>query len=201
VALLWTRATKGAHPGIARNVVIAIVALGLGVLFLDSTASTFVAPGGRILGALLLGYAVLRGQIEGLDLKVRFALSKSTIAAVFIAVFFIASEAAQQFFGDTLGSTYVGIGVAGTLVFAMAPLQRAAEKLAAKAVPVSMESTAAPARPDDREDAYRRAVRLALRGGISRVEDHDLAVLADQLHVGARRALEIREELEQGAAA
>ncbi|HVM45125.1 MAG TPA: hypothetical protein VM582_04250, partial [Candidatus Thermoplasmatota archaeon] len=80
----------------------------------------------RTVGILLLVYAIVRHQLLGIDVKVRWGISKSTVAAVFIAVFFVASEAAQQFFGDSLGSTYVGIAAAGALVFAMAPLQRAA---------------------------------------------------------------------------
>lgn len=145
----------------------------------------------------LLAYVVLRGQIPGLDVKVRWGLSKSTVAAVFIAVFFIVSETTQQFFGETLGSAYVGIAAAGTLVFAIAPLQRAAERLAEKAIPAPIDSPRARAAPDAQEVAYRAAVRLALRGGISRNEELDLARIAEAHALSPLRALQLRHEVEE----
>lgn len=147
---------------------------------------------------LIATYALLRHQLLGLDVRLRFAISKSSIAAVFIAVFFIASEAAQQFFGETLGSTYVGIAAAGLLVFAMAPLQRVAERLAEKAIP-----TGGPAPPTTHtnEDLYRRALRIALVDRtIERHEELTLAELSERLHIGHKRALELRHEIEGEAA-
>lgn len=147
----------------------------------------------RLAGVAILAYAIVRHQLLGIDVKLRWGISKTTVAGAFIAVFFVASELAQQFFGETLGSSYVGILAAGALVFAIAPLSSLADRLAEKAVPV-----AGPASVDGSVDAYRRAVRLAMRGGITREEEHDLAFLADRLGVGAKRALEVREELERG---
>lgn len=197
--LLWIPARSSAHGTLGRNVVLAMVAIYLAA-FLTGTAATGYAIG-RVLGALVLAYAVLRGQIEGLDLKVRFAISKSTIAAVFIAVFFLASEIAQQFFGATFGSAYVGIAAAGMLVFALAPLQRAAERLAERAVPISAPAPPAPAASpagarDEREQAFRRAVRLALRDReLTREEERHLLDLAHHLGIAPLRAGEIQDEI------
>lgn len=158
----------------------------------------------RSLAILVFAYAILKHQLLGIDVKVRFAISKSTVAAVFIAVFFIASEAAQQFFGETSGSTYIGIGIAGTLVFAMAPLQRAAERLAAKAVPIApaqnVPASVASVVPfgSDHEDMYRNAARLALRDRrITREEELQLFRLARGLHLTPDRAHEILVEVER----
>ncbi|MGQ0536476.1 MAG: hypothetical protein ACT4PT_10430 [Methanobacteriota archaeon] len=101
----------------------------------------------QLLSAFVLTYAILRHQLLGLDVKVRFAISKSTIAAVFIAVFFVASEAAQQFFGERSGSQYLGIVAAGALVFAIAPLSRLAERVAYQLVPTSEAQGGAERRP------------------------------------------------------
>jgi hypothetical protein len=152
----------------------------------------------RSAAILVLAYAILKHQLLGIDVKIRFAIKTSTVAAVFLAVLFIVANIAQNYLGGKFG-VVVGGAAAGMLFFVMAPIQRVAERFAEKAVPVTGASTAAPARPNDGEDAYRRAVRLALRAGISREEAHDLAVLADQLHIGAKRALEIREDLERRA--
>lgn len=193
--VLWLRATRGHHSRLARNVLLAAATIAVLLAVAWTTSATYGQPLARILGALTLAYAVLRGQIEGLDLKVRFALSRSTIAAVFIAVFFIASEAAQQFFGDRTGSTYFGIAIAGTLVFAMAPIQRVAEKLAVKVIPVVV--TASPsALGTVGEAAYRRAVRLALRDReLSAGEERELVLLAHELALPPARAFAIRDEI------
>ncbi|MEA3136895.1 MAG: hypothetical protein QOC71_1176 [Thermoplasmata archaeon] len=201
-ALAWLRCTHDGRGAAARNVVFVILLSTLvGMVFSAFFRETSVSGFARILAILVLAYAVLKHQILGIDVQVRFALSKSTIAAVFIAVFFIASEAAQQFFGDTLGSTYVGIGVAGTLVFAMAPLQKAAERLAEKAVPVAAPAgvASAPAASSRREASYRDAVRLAMRDRrVTSEERVSLFRLAEDLSIPAGRAAEIQHELEAG---
>ncbi len=138
----------------------------------------------RLAGVAIIAYGIVRHQLLGIELKIRWGLSKTTVAAVFIAVFFIASEAAQQFLGDQLGSTYIGIGAAGLLVFAIAPLQRAAERLAAKAVPVSPSVRAGRAEGD--LTALRHVARRLASDGTVSAEDHRaLAVMAEQLGLGA----------------
>lgn len=194
--LLWALGIRGNHPRIARNVVVASVTIWVASYVLGSQLAWAT---GSILGALLLGYAILRGMIEGLDLKVRFAISKSTIAAVFIAVFFVASETAQQFFGDQLGSTYIGIGAAGALVFAIAPLHRAAERFAEKAVPIaSASSDTAQPKGSRAEQSFGTVLRRFLRDGrITRDEERALAHLAGDLKIDAGRAFELREQIER----
>ncbi len=209
VAAVWLSATRGPGGRLARN----MAWFTLAILLVGALASQHAITGSwesvRFLTVLVLIYAVFKHQLLGIDTKLRFALSKSTIAAVFIAVFFIASETAQQFFGETLGSTYIGIAAAGALVFAMAPLQRVAERLAEKAVPLPAQvGAAAPTRFDEsphadagRVDAYRRAVRHALRDReITREEERHLADLATYLGVDYRTALAVREGIEDEGA-
>lgn len=196
-SLAWFRVARRAGRGPALAAALAPpVFVTLGMIANIETAP-WSAGASRIAMTALVAYAILRYHALGIHATLRFGISKSTIAGVFIAVFFIASEAAQQFFGDTLGSTYVGIAAAGMLVFAMAPLQRAAERLAERAVPVS-PAASAPGRPVH-EEAYKSAVRLALRGGISRREDLELARIADAHGIRAVRAHELRDEVEREA--
>lgn len=194
--LLWLHAARGPHGGVARNVIIASVAVHLSSYAIGLMAFAT----GRLLGGLLLAYAVLRGHMEGVDIKARFAISRSTIAAAFVAVFFIASEGAQILFGQ--GNEWVGLSAAGVLVFAIAPLQRAAERLAEKAVPLA--AIAPPAGPsagppsDALEAAFMTAVRAAIQdGSLTRREEHHLAELAGHLGLSAKRALELRERIEE----
>ncbi len=201
-ALLWLlNTTRGTETRAARNVALACLAVPLvGAV----AAVTFKAAGGygvmRLITVTVLAYAILQHQVLGMDVRARWTISKSTVAAAFIAVFFIASEAAQQFFGETLGSTYVGIAAAGALVFAMAPLQRVAEKLAAKAVPAATHvPVAGPASDaaDRREKTFIDAVMFTLRDGhMSREEELHLARLAIDLGIRADRAVELRHEVE-----
>ncbi len=178
---------------------VALVATSTGALatLVPALGLSRVGTYWRLAQALLLAWGILRHEFLGIDLRVRWTLSKSTIAALFIAVFFVASEAAQEFFGDTLGSTYVGIAAAGALVFAMAPLQRAAERLAERAVPIPA-GLDMPSLTSRKEEAYRGALRVALRDRVLTVEDENaIAQLCDEMAVTHRRAREIRLEVEE----
>lgn len=195
--LAWVFAAGGAHAVLARRVAVAHAGIFVAAIIVAAFESNLAYPVGRLVGALFLGYAVLGGQIEGLDVKLRFAISKSTIAAIFIAVFFIASEAAQQVFGARFGPVY-GIAAAGSLVFTMAPLQRIGERLAQKAVPIADESVPAiHARSRPGADTYRRAVRLALKDRkLTTDEEVELAHVAHDLGLSAPDATRIRHEVE-----
>lgn len=167
-------------------------ALGSGIVVLTAVV--------RFLGVLLIVYGILRRQLLGLDVKVRFAIKGSTVAAVFIAVFFVVSEVSQQFFADRSGSTYLGIAATGGLVFALAPLQRLADQVASRAVPAPEPVAWTPG--DRRDGVYRNALRIAMRDRrLTPDEEVQLAELADELGIKASRALRLRQEAEAEAAA
>lgn len=200
-ALVLRAAAKGPAKAAARNVALLCFAaplVGMAAAALWGGSGGFGAA--RLAMVLLLAYGILRQSLLDIDVKVRWTISKSTVAAAFIAVFFVASEAAQQFFGETLGSTYVGIAAAGMLVFAMAPLQRVAERLAERAVPVSSSSAPARGDGDRRVVLYRRAVRFAIRDGrISPDEEVHLFEVAQELGLGAGDAIRLRRDVEREA--
>lgn len=87
---------------------------------------------------------------------------------------------------------------AGLLLFAIAPLQRVADKVANVALPNVAEPTAVAARPAaERADAYRGAVRMALADGVvTKAEERALAQLAQALQLGPREAFDLREGVE-----
>ncbi len=201
-AMVWLAAAHASPGGgRARNLallvgVVALIALVVRSAGIDPDESGAFALT-RLAACAIFAYGIVRGQLLGIDMKVRWTISKSTIVAVFIAVFFIASEGAQQFFGETLGSAYVGILAAGGLVFAMAPLQRAAERLAERAVPIT-EGSQEPAESHAATClAYKAAMRAAMRDGIiTRREERHLAEVARALNIDAVQALEWRGEVE-----
>ncbi|HVL88479.1 MAG TPA: hypothetical protein VM681_10830 [Candidatus Thermoplasmatota archaeon] len=187
---LWNAAVA-ARPAAARNVAWFLLVVAL--LGLVSASFNLVGAAGvaRMATVALLAYAILRHQLLGIDVTLRWGLGKTTAAAIFITVFFLVSEAAQVLFREE-GNEYFGILAAGLLVFAIAPLMQFADRVAQAAVPIG----AADPRPS-REEAYRRAVRLALRGGITREEELSLAMLARELGIDAHRALTLRHEVEE----
>ena len=79
-------------------------------------------------------YGVLRHRVVDIDLKLKRGIHGSTVAASFLAVFFVVGSIAQEFLADTLG-WLAGGAAAGALIFAIAPIQRAAERLSNAAMP------------------------------------------------------------------
>lgn len=194
---IWAWARVGA-PRTGRNLAwltlgAALVGLAEGLGGVTTISTGFgIAGVARIAAVAILSYAVVRHHVLGIDVKVRWGISRSTIAAAFVATFFVASEGAQILFGQ--GNEWVGILGAGALVFAIAPLQRAAERLAEKAVPVATATDNESAR---REGIYREALRIAITDRqVSRAEDVHLFQLADELGISAGRAMRLRHEIE-----
>jgi len=145
-----------------------------------------------IIFVALLGYAILRSQLFAIDLKIKWTLSKGTVAAAFVGVFFVVSEGAATLFSDRIGPV-AGLFAAGALVFAIAPLQRVADRFADKAMPSVTDD--AEYRTVRKREVYRAAVESALEeGDISPKERGMLATLAEQLGVGPKEMHDIERE-------
>ncbi len=143
----------------------------------------------RVFEVLLVAYAVLRLQYLGIDAKVRFGISKSTLAAIFVAVIFLVSEGAQIVFGED--QAWLGLAAGAGLVFALAPLSRFADTVAARAVPLT-----AP-RADGPGAIYKRQVLAAWSdGSISKKERTMLRHLREDLGLGAVEADAIERDAE-----
>jgi hypothetical protein len=212
LAALWLRNAGAARDPDARHArnlawyVLAVQLVGL-VAAIPRVDTPGFASGpqfgiSRVVVVLVVAYAVVRHQMLGVDLKVRWGISKTTVAAAFIGAFFVVSEGAAAFFEDRTDSRMLGIAAAGALVFAIAPLQRVADRIAEKAVPVAASSPApAPApsvAPDRALLAYRAAVHAALADGrMTPAEEDHLAEVAHQLALSPRDALRIRREVER----
>ncbi len=117
----------------------------------------------RVIAVFLLGYAVVRHRAFDIDLKLRFTLKQSTLAAVFIAVFVGVQSLVGEFFTATAG--LIGGAVAtAILVFALAPLQAMAERVAHRALP---HATPIPARPAEaRSQLYAELAAAAWADGL-----------------------------------
>ena len=157
-----------------------------------SPAQGIVDALGGVAIAAFAGYALLKHRLFDIDVRLRWTISRGTVAAIFVAVFFAASQVAQNFLEDSMGWALGGL-IAGVMLFAIAPVQRLAERVAVTAVPVQ----ASP--PEDRKvELYRMALALALSDRlITRDEERHLARLAEELGVTHTQALAAREEMER----
>ena len=203
LAILWIWNTDHPESASARNVAL----LGLGAMLFGMLAvplsggyqaSLFTGTGGiaRTSGTLVLAVAILRHQFLDIDVKIRWTITRGTVALAFVAVFFVVAQIAQSFLSETYG-LIVGGTAAGLLLFAIAPLQRMAERVAARAVPVVGAPTAPSAEERDRRfRVYRRAISHALRDGLTPDEEQHLAELATELGIDYATALGIRREVE-----
>ncbi|HLE47885.1 MAG TPA: histidine kinase N-terminal 7TM domain-containing protein [Candidatus Thermoplasmatota archaeon] len=84
--------------------------------------------------ALLVVYALVRHRLFDIDVRMRLTLRRTTLAAFFVAAFFIGTELTQNYLSTRYDSV-VGVLAAGTLLLALHPLQRVADRLARVAVP------------------------------------------------------------------
>lgn len=137
-------------------------------------------------------YGVLRFNIIEIDLKVKWALGKSTLAAVFLGVFFIVANVGQALFTEELGWASGGVA-AGLLFLAINPLHRWAQGVADTTMP--MVTDTAEYRLVRKREVYRTAVQGALADAhITEKERDMLAALADQLGLSAGDARTLERE-------
>jgi hypothetical protein len=92
------------------------------------------AAWGLIAYILLLAYGIATEHLFDIDLRVKWTLQRGTVAAAYVAVFFVFSEGTAAFLSDQVG-TFVGLAATGLLLFALAPIRQLAERLSDTAMP------------------------------------------------------------------
>jgi hypothetical protein len=194
VAWLWTlgRSDRAIPWAMAWLTLFSILAGQAEVLVFGNSETGLVGIA-RIVSALLIGVGLLAGALdERVEASVRFR--RSTAAAGALALLFVVAQVAQNFFSAEYGLLSGGI-IAGTFLFAASPIQKRIERMGERK-PGANASIAAVS-PGANDEAYRHAVRFALRDRqLEPAEELALADLAERLGVGARRATEIRLEVQ-----
>lgn len=196
--LMKRQASAYALAFVVRDTFFLAVAIGgaLGLSFatpLGGFLALIGLPVGEVVLAVFLAYGILSTQLFGIDLRLKWTIRRGSVAAAFVAVFFIASEGAQQVFSRQYGPL-IGVLAAGGLAFALSPLQRAADKIANVAMPDVHDT------PEYRatrgREIYRNAVVSALQDGIVTDAERDvLASLASDLGLTPRDVLELEREV------
>lgn len=199
VAGAWVWAAMGENGRLAWFTAWVILGVSLagvaaGVWFGFDTAINSGAIGVlRVAATGLLAYAIVRHQLFDIDLKIKWGISRGTLAAIFIATFFVVSELVSGLLSQTIGIVS-GVLITGVLVFALSPLQRIADRLADSAMPHVRDTEAY--RRKRAGEIYRAAVGSALEDGVVTEKERDvLATLAQELGLGPKDCREIERSL------
>ena len=127
------------------------------------------------IGAALVVYGILRYSLFDIDLKLKASIRRSTVAAAFVAVYFLVSEVGTVWFADVSGSDYWGIAAAALLLLVLHPIQSLAERLADGLMPGA--GPLSELEPDARAAFYREHVDLMWMDG--HLSPKDRIVLAN----------------------
>lgn len=152
---------------------------------------------GTAVAVPVIAYGILRVQLFDIDLRIRWTLEKSTLAAAFVALLYLVTEGAERLFSSELG-TMAGLIAAAVLVFFLAPLQRFAEGVAGAAMPNTDDTPEYAA--FRKLQVYEAALLDANRdGGISHKERALLDRLRDSLDVTPADAAALERDLLSGS--
>lgn len=154
-----------------------------------------IAWGWALSGAFLvfaLAYGVLRHQLFDIDLKLKFALHRGTVGAVFFAVFLIVSQLVQNLTTAAFG-VVAGAVAAGLLLFILRPLERMATRVVDRAMPNTHDT---PGYAQFRKmEVYKATVESFLVDGrITERERVVLSRLASKLGIAATDALSLEQD-------
>jgi hypothetical protein len=157
----------------------------------------FLYAFGTFLAVPLIAYGILRTQLFDIDLRIRWTIKQSTVAAAFIAVFYLVTEGADRLLESELGS-WIGLLASAFLVFFLAPLQRFAERVASLAMPNTQNTPEYAA--FRKLQVYEAALEEALPGGISEKERALLNHLRDSLGIAPADAATLESDLQKQSA-
>jgi hypothetical protein len=148
---------------------------------------------GTLFAVPLIAYGILKTQLFDIDLKIQWTIRQSTVAAAFVAVFYVVTEGADRLFEAELGN-WIGLLASALLVFFLAPLQRFAERVATAAMP-NTENT-----PEyamfRKMQVYEEAIAEAhSEGGVSEKERALLVRLRDSLGISEPSAAAIEADV------
>ena len=134
---------------------------------------------GTLLAVPLIAYGILRAHLFDIDLRIRWTIKQSTLAAAVVAIIYALSEGASRLLSSELGSV-AGLLAAALVVFFLAPLQRFADRVASAAMPNTQNTPEYAAHR--KLQVYESAVAEAMQGGgISEKERALLNRLRDTL--------------------
>ena len=157
-----------------------------------TTAPYLIYALGTLLAVPLIAYGILKTQLFDIDLKIQWTIRQSTVAAAFVAVFYLVTEGADRLIEAELG-TWVGLLASALLIFFLAPLQRLAERVSQAVMPNTTDTPEYAAYK--KLQVYEAALLDALPGGVSDKERALLNHLRDSLGIAAADADALERDL------
>jgi hypothetical protein len=167
-------------------------------VFVDNPPWFIVYALGTFGAVPLIAYGILRTQLFDIDLRIRWTIKQSTLAAAVVAIVYVMSEGASQLLSNELGNV-AGLLAAAVVVFFLAPLQRFAERVATAAMPNTHNTPEYAA--FRKLQVYEAAVADVLPGGVSEKERALLRRLQQSLAISSDDAAAIENELMRNQAA
>ncbi|MBI4392511.1 MAG: hypothetical protein HY556_01755 [Euryarchaeota archaeon] len=141
----------------------------------------------------LLSYGILRTQLFDVNLRIKWGISRGTVAAAFVVVFVVGTKLAESFL-ETQFDWLAGGLLAGLMLLGLAPLQRAADRVAEAAMPGVKNTGDYVAYR--KLLVYRGAVEAAMEDGlITEKERAVFARLRRDLQIGESDAKNIESEV------
>ena len=154
-------------------------------------ADTVGFPTTYLASAILLAYGILKTQLFDIDIKIKVAISRSTVAAVFAGSVFVVSELIEQLLG--VEQLVPAILAAGLIALAMRPLARAGERVANLLMPGVQDTEAYRGRRA--REIYAAAIESATAdGGITPRERSMLTTLQKELGLDAADVLALERD-------
>lgn len=141
----------------------------------------------------LIAYGILRTHLFDIDLRIQWTIKQSTVASVFVAIFYLVSEGADRFLSSELGNI-AGLLGAALVMFFLAPLQRLADRIASAAMPNTRNTPeyAAFRKMQVYEQAFAEA---QIEGGVSAKERALLDRLRESLGISEVDAESIERDM------
>lgn len=164
--------------------------------YTTQTVFAFAPFAATLFFVLLMGYGILRTQLFEVGSGVTRTVSRTAVGALFLGVFLVVSQLAQSFAASYFGARgWIAGGIAaGLLVFALVPLQRAAERIAAFALPNAGPVSAMS--HQDRKDLYQEQLRIAWEDGtLTAKERHLLDVAGERLGLTSEEVVGLEREV------
>lgn len=158
-------------------------------------AQNIIFAGVVCLYVILLVYGVLKWHLFDLDVKIKWTLRRGSVAAIFLAVFFVVTEIAQNGFSARFGWIW-GSVAAGLLLFGLVPLQRLSERMANAAMPGV--SGSAEYLAHRRAEVYKGALEEILADGVVTPKERAiLRKLQEKLGLGSETASAIERDVRE----
>ena len=156
------------------------------------TAPFLIYALGTLMAVPLIAYGILRTQLFDIDLKIQWTIRQSTIAAIFVVVFYVVTEGADRLFESEFG-TWLGLVASALLIMVLSPLQRLADRFSRAVMPNTSDTPEYAAYK--KLQVYEAALYDALPGGISPKERALLNHLRHSLGIAAADADALERDL------